>query len=112
MKTSSKNPIHFFLGGAVVLAILIDLTSGAAVAGLPQRPEAETVLPVVMAPAEAAPARSAAPLALASGPYLEDDPEFAPKFKQVVGRARPQSHALDRLGCALNVTRMCVHART
>jgi hypothetical protein len=88
--------IHFLLVAGVALAILVDLTSTVATAGLRRDVKTETAAPL---PA----------IEIGATSYLEDDPEFAPKFKPVVARGRPvQRRAIASLACTFSIARLCV----
>jgi hypothetical protein len=80
-----RHRVPLLLAIAAVIIIVIDLFSTPANAG--RMPSMESSIPVVVA-ADAKPVK----LALAKAtpaPLLEEDPEFAPQFKQVVARNRP-----------------------
>jgi hypothetical protein len=80
-----RHRVPSLLAIAAVIIIVMDLFSTPANAG--RMPDAETSIPVVLAsaakPDKLAHTRSTPAL------LLEEEPEFAPQFKQVVARSRP-----------------------
>ena len=80
-----RHRVPSLLAIAAVIIIVMDLFSTAANAG--RMPDTEASTPVVAA-ANAQPVKLAQAKATPA-PLLEEDPEFAPQFKQVVARSRP-----------------------
>ena len=80
-----RHRVPSLLAIAAVIIIVIDLFSTPANAG--RMPEIETSVPVAVAslsqPVKLTQTRAT------PAPLLEEDPEFAPQFKQVVARNRP-----------------------
>lgn len=91
-----RHRVPSLLAIAAVIIIVMDLFSTPANAG--RMPETEPSMPVVVVGSFAQPVKLAQAKA-APAPLLEEDPEFAPQFKQVVARSRPaQKHTASLFG--------------
>ncbi len=101
-----RHRVPALLAIAALVIIVIDLFSTPANAG--RAPDTETTMPVVVAalsqPAEPVQAKAA------PAPLLEEDPAFAPQFKQVVARSRPaQKHTASLFGRVFSGKQMGGH---
>lgn len=95
--------LHYLVGGTLVLAILIGLSSSVAMAGKAPARSTKPASQVDVMLAEAADQQT--------GPGLEDDSAFAPKFKTVVARAHAgQRSPFKVLACAWSGAGICGRA--
>ena len=101
--TNLGSRIHFVVAAVVAVVFAVGLTSTAAMAGL--TPVSARGAPI----AEQESGADAANVAdLVEKPYLEAEPEFAPRFQHVGMRGRPgRQKVLGQLGCALSSARGC-----